>query len=416
MKSDQGAYRDTGNQDLFGKIGTEVARKMNFGLSFVKILDDLFETLVAFIPFDRIGIAMLEKDNTEIVLKWVKSKSSTQNIPVGYRTKIAGTSLEALVPTRKPRIINDLCRHLELHPNSESTRRIILDGVRSNLTFPLVIDDKVVGFSFFSSFQVGTYSEQHIHIFSQVVEEISLLVRYGYLHDKFADKSWSDEAMRTTIHELRSPLAIIHGYLSLVKDEAWYSSLKNQDKELFKILTRNTDAMLALIADLAEASYLKSPICKINKMKVNLGQFFDAIKENAHPIAYRKEIEFTLKTADDLPLSWNFDPDRICQVISNLLSNAFKFCQAKSKVSCLVNWGEHHLVISVQDNGPGIPESEIPLLFTEFGKTSTKPTAGETSSGLGLAIAKRIVEAHGGQISVSSKLGSGSIFSFWLPQ
>ena len=77
---------------------------------------------------------------------------------------------------------------------------------------------------------------------------------------------------------------------------------------------------------------------------------------------------------------------------------------------------DQNVAISVQDQGQGIPPQEVDKLFTEFGKTSVRPTAGEKSTGLGLAIVKRIVELHGGRIWVESKVGIGSIFTFTLPQ
>jgi signal transduction histidine kinase len=109
------------------------------------------------------------------------------------------------------------------------------------------------------------------------------------------------------------------------------------------------------------------------------------------------------------------DPDRIDQVINNLITNAIKFSQPKSRIVLRAVLSQDSIAISVVDQGPGIPPAEISKMFQYFGRTNVLPPAGEKSTGLGLAIAKRMVEAHGGKIGVVSQPGQGSTFTFTLP-
>lgn len=405
----------TTNAALFGSIGAEVTRKINAGLSYHQILDDLFDTLSAFIPFDRMGIGLLENHNNDVVLKWVKSKCGVKHLKEGFKAKLHGSSLENVLLSQKPRIIDNLQEYLNTHPHSESTRKAIQDGIFSSLTFPLTINGTVIGFSFFSSISVATYHQSHIKIFSQVADEIALLTRYGELNQLFDTKNATDSLLRTTIHELKSPLAVIHGYLSLIKDENWYEQLNHSDKELFHILNRNTDAMFRLIADLADANQLRAEHLKPDIQGVDLNEFLSKVVADAEILTAGKRMAFELITDQELPNICKFDPDRIKQVLSNLISNAVKFSKPSASVLLTVIKQDENILFSVQDRGPGIPASELPLLFKDFGKTSIRPTAGESSSGLGLAISKRIVESHQGKISVVSEVGQGSTFSFWLP-
>ena len=110
------------------------------------------------------------------------------------------------------------------------------------------------------------------------------------------------------------------------------------------------------------------------------------------------------------------DPDRIDQVMNNLINNAIKFSYPNTTITLRACVQDQDVVISVQDQGQGIPAQEVDNLFTDFGRTSVRPTAGEKSTGLGLAIVKRIVELHGGRIWVESKVGVGSVFTFTLPK
>jgi signal transduction histidine kinase len=103
------------------------------------------------------------------------------------------------------------------------------------------------------------------------------------------------------------------------------------------------------------------------------------------------------------------------QIVGNLLSNAIKYSNEGGDVEVSVFHTDAHALIRVQDHGQGIAESELPLLFRPFQTTSTRPTAGEQSTGLGLAIVHKLVEAHGGTVSVESALERGTTFTVSLP-
>jgi signal transduction histidine kinase len=102
-------------------------------------------------------------------------------------------------------------------------------------------------------------------------------------------------------------------------------------------------------------------------------------------------------------------------VINNLITNAIKFSAPKSRIVLRAVLSESAVAISVTDQGQGVPREEMSKMFQYFGRTNVLPTAGEKSTGLGLAIAKRMVEAHGGKIGVESEPGKGSTFTFTLP-
>ncbi|MBF0125443.1 MAG: HAMP domain-containing histidine kinase [Magnetococcales bacterium] len=109
------------------------------------------------------------------------------------------------------------------------------------------------------------------------------------------------------------------------------------------------------------------------------------------------------------------DPDRMSQVIDNLVGNAIKFSPHNSTVDLLLRHDETALIFAVRDHGPGIPADEIDRLFGAFQRLSTRPTAGEQSSGFGLAIVRKVVTAHRGHIDVTSQVGEGATFTVRLP-
>jgi signal transduction histidine kinase len=131
-------------------------------------------------------------------------------------------------------------------------------------------------------------------------------------------------------------------------------------------------------------------------------------------LAKAKEMELALDLAPDLPVV-TMDPERVNQIVNNLITNAIKYSFPHTVVTLRARAMGGEVAISVQDQGQGIPADEVGKLFTDFGRTSVRPTGGEKSVGLGLAIVKRMVEAHGGRIWVESQVGAGSTFAFTLP-
>lgn len=391
-----------------------ISRKLNAGLDYRVILDDIFDFLEVIIPFDRISIALLENDDEDISLKWMKSKREAHNLLLGFRAKLVGSSLATIATSRKPRIINDLNHYLEVNPRSLSTRKVIEDGITSSLTFPLISEGIVVGFAFFSSVTPNTYNETHINIFASIVDELSTLVHYGKLHDFFQSHKSSEQIVRTTLHELKSPIAIIQGYLDLMKDEAWYQQLDEDSRGLFAVLRRNTETMLNLVSELAESNRIKDDTDALDLQSIELKSFLSEIARDATVLSNAKGIAFSTKFSDQLPLAWIFDKIRIKQVVDNLLTNAIKFSNPGTEILFSAYPGNDTIHFSICDTGPGIPWLEMPKLFQDFGKTSVRPTAGESSSGLGFAISKRIVEKHGGKITAQSQVGKGSTFEFHL--
>jgi signal transduction histidine kinase len=131
-------------------------------------------------------------------------------------------------------------------------------------------------------------------------------------------------------------------------------------------------------------------------------------------LAGKKGIRLEFTPECGLPLL-RFDRGKVEQILNNLISNALKFSPPGAAVTLQASRVNGSIVVSVRDQGQGIPAEELDKLFKPFGKTSTRSTDGERSTGLGLAICRKIVEGHGGRIWAASEVGKGSVFSFSLP-
>lgn len=215
-------------------------------------------------------------------------------------------------------------------------------------------------------------------------------------------------------HDLRNPIHVIKIYMDLFQSGELGELPEAQQNAVTRI-SRSIDVMLRLINDLLDLSAIESGKLELELATVRLADYLAEFHHAASLLAAAKKIELRLELEPDL--SWvRLDPNRIDQVLYNLLTNALKFSDAGTCVTLGARWnGPEAVEIWVADQGPGIAAAELAHIFKEYGKASARATAGEKSTGLGLAIAKRLVEAHGGRIHVASRPGQGSTFTVALP-
>lgn len=212
-------------------------------------------------------------------------------------------------------------------------------------------------------------------------------------------------------HDLRNPLASIRGFSDLLLGEA-VGPLNEDQREFLALIREVSQDMLALLNDLLDVSVIESGKFSLRCENAFLHALCAERIHLSEVLASKKEIRYE-RALEEIP-DFPFDVSRIGQVVDNLLSNANKFSPRGSTVRISLVLEEENAVFSVRDQGPGVPPREQQSLFGEYQKGSARPTGGEKSTGLGLAIAKRIVEAHGGFIWVKSD-GPGATFGFHLP-
>jgi len=391
-----------------------IKNRINAGLTLDQVLAYAFEAFQEIIPYNRIGLALLDEKGTMVRAHWSRSDSSQVKLENSYSAPLKGSSLEQIIKTGNPRILNDLEAYLREHPESISTRKIVEEGMRSSLTCPLFIEGKPIGFLFFSSMQPHAYQDIHVGFFQEIANQVSLIIEKGRLYQRLAElNELKNKLLGIAAHDLRNPIGIIKGFSEFIRDGAFGDVTEKQKKYLHRIID-NCETMLELINDLLEISAIESGKLELNFREMDLKPYIEEFYEYGRIMAQRKGIELVLEMPPDPP-KVIFDPERINQVLNNLLTNAIKYSYPDTTIRITIQMKGENLEVSVQDEGQGIPEEEIPRLFTDYGRGSARPTAGEKSTGLGLAIVKRIVEAHEGIVSVRSAPGKGSCFTFTLP-
>lgn len=214
-------------------------------------------------------------------------------------------------------------------------------------------------------------------------------------------------------HDLRSPLTVIQGFVKvLIKGRL--GPVTDAQKEMLDRVFASSQKMLNLINDLLDVAAIEAGRLSLDLREVDLPAFLRECHRSHVMIAEAKSIRLDLDVPDRLPPVLA-DCSRLEQVVGNLIGNAVKFSYPETTTVLRARMDGNEIAVSVTDQGQGIPADEIPDMFSDFARTSVKPTGNEKSTGLGLAITQRIVQAHGGTISVASEVGRGSTFTFTLP-
>lgn len=393
----------------------KVTEKINSGLLLDEILDHVYASFQPFIPYDRIGFSLIEPEEGLVRARWAKSSAPVMRINKGFSAPLKGSSLETVMATRRPRILNDLELYLREHPCSDSTRLIVAEGMRSSLTCPLLVEGKPVGFMFFSSTKTSAYADAHVAIFQEIAGQLSLIVEKGRLYQRLLElDELKNRFLGMAAHDLRGPIAYVVMAAETILDDS-FGPLTDEQARLLKAMVASAQGMQNLVNDLLDVSAIEAGSVTLKPRSADPAAFLrDCLKEHQFAAA-KKGIALAEDLPVSLPAALTFDPERLRQVVDNLISNALKFSPQKSRVTLSASNQADAITVAVSDQGPGLLPEEAPKLFEPFSKGASRPTGGEKSTGLGLAIAKRLVEAHGGKIWAKSELGKGSTFLFTIP-
>ncbi|WP_227395248.1 ATP-binding protein [Jeotgalibacillus aurantiacus] len=214
-------------------------------------------------------------------------------------------------------------------------------------------------------------------------------------------------------HELRTPISMLQGYSEAIVDDI--PQTDEERKEIAKIIYDESLRMGRLVNELLDLARMEAGHIVLNKELLEVNSFTERVLSKFQVGVKEKGIKLQLNTGIDNNEVLYADPDRIEQILTNLLDNAVRHTPDHGKISIELRQDSRFIHFSVRDNGVGIPESDLPFIFERFYKADKARTRGQAGTGLGLAIVKNLVQAHGGVIKAESKVNEGSVFSFSIP-
>ncbi|HEY7786221.1 MAG TPA: ATP-binding protein, partial [Pyrinomonadaceae bacterium] len=296
------------------------------------------------------------------------------------------------------------------------------NGLRpqSSLAAPMSVMGRIIGTIEIQSYQVSAYREAHVtamrmaaNLTAVAVENVRLLERESTARAAAEESNrLKDEFLATVSHELRTPLTAILGWSRMLE-----SGTLDPDscERAIETIRRNAKSQAQIVDDILDVSRIITGNLYLDLHPIELGPVIENAINVVRPTADAKGISIDLDM-EARPVVVSGDSNRLQQVIWNLLSNAIKFTSAGGQVRVMVEHQGKHVEISFADTGQGISPEFLPFVFDRFRQADSTTTRQHGGLGLGLAIARHLVEIHGGTIRADSQgRGSGSTFTVRLP-
>lgn len=311
----------------------------------------------------------------------------------------------------------ELTAELEASFRNSLTNALIIAGIAATLAVGVMswfVSNRIVypirALVILSQRIAGGHYEQRLHL--DTGDELAELVEN---FNRMAAALAETEMMRQRLlgdvtHELKTPLTSIKGYMEGLQDGVLPAT-----PETFQLIHNEADRLQRLVQDLQELSRTEAGQIHLEITTCDLHQFVTPVIERMRPQFREKGIALDTTVPDDLPLI-RADVDRASQVLTNLLGNALQYTPSQGHVNVDVAQIGHQLCFSVRDSGAGLDSNDLERIFQRFYRVDKSRSRASGGSGIGLTIAKHLVEAQGGSIHAESEgVGKGSQFSFTLP-
>jgi PAS domain S-box-containing protein len=315
-------------------------------------------------------------------------------IRTGQSTLMSSSSGEALRRAARDEQHRELIRRL---------------AVVSSMIVPLAARGRIIGaITFATSESARKFNLADLRLAEELATSAALAIDNARLYDDAKGAtSLRDDVLGFVAHDLRNPLSAISRWATRLDEPNTTAAERHRASSA---ISEAADVMNRLIADLLDITRLESGHLRVEQEPVPVPYLLSTAREMFEPIARKRSIALVVE-ADEGPRV-HADPQRVHQVLSNLIGNALRLIPDGGKITVRSESRANEIEISVTDTGPGIAPADIPHVFDRFWQAAH---ARKTGVGLGLAIARGIVEAHGGRIWVESELGNGATFHFTLP-
>jgi signal transduction histidine kinase len=395
----------------------EVSQAVNSSLDITTVLSTIVAKAVQISDTDAGAIYVFDPSKDEFVLSATHAMPATLIADIErIRLHASQTELGRAMIERRPIQVADLYEF----PRSPLKEAITRAGFRALVAVPLLRPDHVVGSLVVRRKQPGLLPQATVDLLQTFAAQSVLAIQNARLFHEIEEKGrqlelesrHKSQFLANMSHELRTPLNAILGYTELVLDNI-YGDTPQKMRSALERVQINGRHLLGLINDVLDLSKIEAGELRLALADYSLEEVVHSVFTGVEALAACKGLAFKTEVSPGLPRGHG-DERRIAQVLLNLTGNAIKFTDA-GEVTINASAQNGSFTVAVRDTGPGIDEADQGRIFGEFQQVDASTTRAKGGSGLGLSIAKRIVELHGGQIWVESRPGAGSTFSFSVP-
>lgn len=310
------------------------------------------------------------------------------------------------------------------HERGEAWAQNALDvGYRSVISVPMLLQEQAIGAFILYDDEVRSINQSDSFLLTTAAIQIAMAIQNALLFIEVKDKNAALERVNhlksqflaTVTHELRTPLHSIISYGALILEGFLDGELTSEQEEHIQFMVNRAEDLSRLVDDMLDLSKIEADRLEVKPEPVNLEKSLHEVVNQLKPMANNKGLGLTLEAEEALPMALA-DSHRTRQVVLNLVSNALKFTE-KGGVTIRCNVLDRYdmLRISVHDTGIGISPAALDYIFEAFRQADGSTTRRFGGTGLGLTIARKLIELQGGEVAVESMVGRGSTFSFTLP-
>lgn len=308
--------------------------------------------------------------------------------------------------------------------SAEERRLYDEEQLASAMLAPLLRGGDTIGLVWVAARRPGAYSEADAAYLSTLAHHSGLLLWNAWLYALEREnverlralEAMKDDFLANVSHDLRTPLTAIKAAVVLLQEMGQTGRAADGQslRRLYDTIERNCDRLSALVSDLLDLARLRQGRLELSLQRVDVRELLENCLAVVRPLAERKQQRLACHLKGPLP-PLTADPKRLEQVIVNLLTNAVQYTPAGGQIVLAACAGDATLQITVQDSGPGISPADQPYIFDRFYRSRAPAVQRVQGAGLGLSIARFLVELHGGTISVASAEGKGATFTVCLP-
>jgi K+-sensing histidine kinase KdpD len=394
----------------------ELLQRLTTSLDLQHVLQTVVTATCRLLDADIALISLVEEDGLHLQPVAVHGMDNVSL--TGLRWPLDDQLVTAILETGQPYIYNQIS---SFPGQYDDYQKILRDeGIVCGASAPLFLNGKPIGFLDVGHHQPHQYDAEDLTFIHSLGEEAAIAVRNARLYE--AEKQ-QVEQLRTlerlqadfvssVSHELRTPLTILRTSLELLREQGKKCPPERR-QELLETIDHHAERLDAMVADLLQVTRLEAGQVTLSRQSTDLRMLVKRTVRAFVPLMDQREQMVTLDLPSRLGLV-SIDRRRIEQVLNNLLSNAIKFTAKGGDIQMSVKESERAIEVGIQDDGPGIPVQEQERIFKKFYTLAT--SRGLAGMGLGLYIARRLVELHGGSIGVESQPGEGSRFYFEIPK
>jgi len=372
-----------------------ISRRLNSTLDMRRLLQQIVDAAHTLTHADGTSILLVEDEET---LTFAATSGPGANVLEVIEVPIQGSLAGWVVQNRELAIIEDAQSDPRLY-NIQS-----INATQSIIAVPMIFGEDVIGVLESVTMKARyRFTQQDMDTLETLAGIAAVAVQNARL---FEQSDWVSEV----IHEIRTPLTAILSYAALLQRTDISETMRSKFATIIQQETERVNALATIFLDLAR---LESGRVQMQYETLQVSKIIALAADVIRPSAQDKDRELEIKVAANLPTTQG-DAQRIHQVLLNLLSNAVKYSNPGDTVTITAYEEDSNIIIAITDTGPGIPEAQIPKLFQKFSRLPGSEHKA-TGTGLGLVVARQIVEAHHGQINVKSEVGKGTTFYFSLP-